>query len=353
MRVTLVPNFQLEYSIQLANGLTEFVDVTLVVWDGLAPELIGLVDRRVTLFRCGNPGQMVGQRIVNEARISLFLRADCCDVVHFQNAYIWRVPVLAALRRKKCVVTIHDPRPHFGLADPWSFLATAMHSIRADALVTLGPRQRELFLTRFNVEPRNVFVIPHGEFSFLNQFASESSSGEPTVLFIGRIAPYKGLDYFLRSIPRIAQRVPTSRFRIVGAGDIRPYRSLIQDATRLEIENVAVTVEQVAREIGRATVIVVPYVEASQSGVVVAAQSLGRPVVVSDVGGLSDDVLPDETAVLVRPKDPAAIADAVVSLLEDPKRREAMARRAKEWMTTSRSWRSIARSTVGLYEALT
>src|SRR5712691_11029876 len=114
MRVTLVPNFQIEYSIQLANGLSDLVDVTLVMWDELGSDLVELLDRRVSLVRCGSPGNLIGPRAANEARISLFLRSHPCDVVHFQNAYVWRLPALAVLGKKKCVVTVHDPRPHPG-----------------------------------------------------------------------------------------------------------------------------------------------------------------------------------------------------------------------------------------------
>jgi len=219
--------------------------------------------------------------------------------------------------------------------------------------VTLGPRQQEILLGRFDLDREEVFVIPHGEFSFFERFASEAPIDPPTVLFIGRIASYKGLEYFLRSVPRIAMKFPTTRFRIVGAGDIRPYRALLRDLPDLEVENTHVTMAQVAREIGRAAVVVAPYVEASQSGIVIAAQSLGRPVVVSDVGGLPDDIIPGETGLLVSPRDPQAIAEAVISVLEDRTLREKMGRRARQWMATSRSWKNVARDTVALYEAIT
>ena len=84
----------------------------------------------------------------------------------------------------------------------------------------------------------------------------------------------------------------------------------------------------------------------------IAAQSLGRPVVASDVGGLRDDIVPGQTGVLVRPGDPVGLADALVTLLESSETRESMGRQAKEWMATARSWNKIARDTVALYEGI-
>ena len=352
MQVTLVPNFQLEYSIQLANGLREFVDLTFVVWEKLAPEIVDLLDKRISVVRLGSPGDSIGPRIANEARIFHFLRSHTSDVVHFQNAYVWRLPALGLLGRKKCVVTIHDPRPHLGLPDPWSFLTIALSAARADALITLGPRQREILLARFNLSRRLVFVIPHGEFSFFGRFASVPSSDKLTILFIGRIAPYKGLENFLKAIPLIAEQSPSARFKIVGTGDINPYRALIRQLSNLEVKNRRVSYEEMGREIEQAAIVVAPYVEASQSGVVIAAQSLGRPVVVSDVGGLRDDVIPGETAILVRPRDPQGLAIAVTEMLGNPGLREAMGRRARDWMSKERSWKAVAKETVAAYEAL-
>ena len=352
MQVTLVPNFQIEYSIQLANGLSELVDLTFVVWEKLAPEIMDLLDKRISVVRLGSPGDSIGPRIATEGRIYHFLRSHPSDVVHFQNAFVWRLPLLGVLGRKKSVVTIHDPAPHQGLPDPWSFLAIALSAARADALITLGPRQREVLLARFNLSRRLVFVIPHGEFSFFGRFSSAHSSDKLTILFIGRIASYKGLENFLEAIPLIAKQSPSARFRIVGTGDLDPYRALIRGLPNLEVENRRVSYEEMGREIEQAAIVVAPYLEASQSGVVIAAQSMGRPVVVSDVGGLRDDVIPGETAILVRPRDPKGLASAVTDLLRNPGLREAMGRRAREWMATARSWRAVARDTVAVYEVL-
>ena len=353
MRVTLVPNFQVEYSVQLANGLCKFVELTLLVWDKLVPDLMELLDPKVSVVKCGSPGSLLGPRIANETRISRFLRKNPTDIVHFQNAYVWRLPTLLLLSKMKCVLTIHDPIPQSGLPDPLSFLSIALHSRRAAALVTHGPRQRETLLERFSLDPDRVVVIPHGEFSFLDRLGSHLASDNGlTILFVGRIAQYKGLEYFLEAIPLVASRIPEARFRIVGAGSLRPYQATLSKLPYVEVENNHVPPAQIGREINRAAVVVAPYVRASQSGVVIAAQSLGRPVVASDVGGLRDDIVPGQTGVLVRPGDPVGLADALVTLLESSETRESMGRQAKEWMATARSWNKIARDTVALYEGI-
>ena len=355
MRVTLVPNFQLEYSIQLANALAERAEVSFPCWDGLSSQLLSILDPRVEIIALGAPGRYPWHRLWNEVQVSRILTNEGCDVVHFQNAYVWRTPFVTRLR-SPCVLTVHDPFPHTGIPDPWSFPALCVFAASADAVVVHGRAQRELLMSRFELDVDKVHVIPHGEFSFYRRFASVPEGDRRTFLFLGRITRYKGLEHFLGSIPLVKQRVKGAHFRIVGEGDLAPYAKRINSIEGLEIVNRFISPAEMAQEIGRAAAVVLPYIEASQSGVAITAQSLGRPVIVTDVGGLAEDVLDMETGVVVRRAEFARIADgiaeAVVFLADNPSTRIAMGRKAQEWMETTRSWTRIAQQTVELYEAL-
>ena len=355
MRITLVPNFQLEYSIQLANALAERAEVSFPCWDALGSHLMPILDHRVGIVALGTPGRYPWRRLWNKLEFSRILTNKGGDLVHFQNAYSWRTPFATRLRRP-CVLTVHDPFPHAGLPDPWSFPSLSVFATTADAIVVHGRAQRELLMSRFQLDIDKVHVIRHGEFSFYRRFASVPEGDGRTFLFLGRVTRYKGLEHFLASIPLVRQRVKGAQFRIVGEGDLRPYAKVIKSIEGLEIVNRFISPAEIAQEIGRAAAVVLPYTEASQSGVAITAQSLGRPVIVTDVGGLPEDVLDMETGVVVRrakfDRIADGIADAVAFLAENPASRIAMGRKAQQWMQTDRSWTAIAKQTVQLYEAL-
>ncbi len=83
-----------------------------------------------------------------------------------------------------------------------------------------------------------------------------------------------------------------------------------------------------------------------------AAYAAGRPVVVTDTGGLSEVVEEGRTGFVVPPRQPEPLATAIGRLLADPPAAEAMGRRAMELSRTNYSWDRIAGATIGLYRSL-
>lgn len=136
------------------------------------------------------------------------------------------------------------------------------------------------------------------------------------VLFFGFIRAYKGLDILLEALadPRVAA-LPV---KLIIAGefyeDAAPYEVLIQ---KYQLENRLVRAtdfipnERVADYFSAADMVIQPYKNATQSGVSQVAYHFGRPMLVTDVGGLAE-LIPDGVVGYVVPPTPAAIADALV-----------------------------------------
>src|SRR2546422_9298688 len=97
MRIILVPNFQVEYSIQLANALAVGAGVSFPCWDALAPQLVPLLDERGGFLALGAPGRASWPRLWDEIHLLCTLSSQCCDVGHFLNAASWRAPVVPRL----------------------------------------------------------------------------------------------------------------------------------------------------------------------------------------------------------------------------------------------------------------
>ena len=144
---------------------------------------------------------------------------------------------------------------------------------------------------------------------------------EEVILFFGFVRPYKGLRHLIEAMPRILAR---RRVRLVVAGefwhDRQDYFDRIAEldlADRVMVLDRYAPNEEVADLFAAADLVVQPYETATQSAVTQIAFDVGRPVLVTSVGGLPESVRHLETGYVVPPSDPAAIADAVLDFFEN------------------------------------
>ena len=292
------------------------------------------------------------------------------DIVHLQSVKRGRDLVLVRMLRRlgfRMVYTAHDLLPHDSesAADERT-LAEACRMV--DFVIVHAESNREELISRFQVEPKKIGCIPHGSYDFFfpeprvaRKEARERlglPAGDRIALFFGVIKPYKGLEYLLEAFERIGSEIPSARLVIVGALFQDPggfYRNLLEDVSKRG--NVTCVIEYVPLEsVGlyflAADAVVLPYTKTYQSGVLMAAYAAGRPVVVSDTGGLSEVVEEGRTGFVVPPREPEPLATAISRLLADPPAAEAMGRRAMELSRTNYSWDCIAGATIGLYRSL-
>lgn len=147
------------------------------------------------------------------------------------------------------------------------------------------------------------------------------SADELVLLFFGHVRPYKGLPVLLRAMPQIlGQRA----CRLLIAGEFyEPRERYDRLVAQLDIGEQVTIVdrylpnEEVPEVFAAADVCVLPYVSATQSGVAKVAYGFGKPVIVTDVGGLAEEVIDGQTGYVLAPRDPAAIAAAVGRFCRD------------------------------------
>src|SRR5690606_19052123 len=100
----------------------------------------------------------------------------------------------------------------------------------------------------------------------------------------------------------------------------------------------------------QASIVVLPYIEATQSGVIPIAYAYGKPVIASRVGGLPNIVVDNETGFLVEPRSAEQIAERIIFLLQNPQERKRMGDSAYSYAMTELSWDRIADSTMKVYK---
>ncbi|HEY1303115.1 MAG TPA: glycosyltransferase family 4 protein [Vicinamibacterales bacterium] len=352
MRVALVSFDFGEYSVRLASGLSRAADVTLLVpWPVVEPHLKAL-DPRVYLQpfvkpRLRQPGRQIRMCLELVRRIKAFQP----DVVHVQHGHLWFNFFLPLLRRYALVLTVHDARHHIGdkvsKKTPQSVMDFGFRW--ASRLIVHVSYVKRVIADECGIPEAGIDVVPH--ISLGSAFASVPvREREPTILFFGRIWEYKGLEYLIRAEPFITREVPDAKIVIAGHGDdFDRYRRQMVNVDRFVVHNEHISEERRAELFRHASVVVLPYIEASQSGVVPLAYAWAKPVVATTVGGLPEMIDDGVTGYLVPPRDERALAAASVRLLRDERLRRELGMNGKRRLDRECRPGVIAEQTLASY----
>jgi glycosyltransferase involved in cell wall biosynthesis len=214
-------------------------------------------------------------------------------------------------RRVPMVVVVHEPLPHEPKARD-RFLTRRMFARSAGALVHAGAVADEVVELAPHVP---VAVAPHPPNLTITR--SPLPAGPPwKLLFLGHLRPYKGLDIALGAVRHLADAGVDATLTVAG----NPWRP--PDEWRASVRSLGVDhlvrfrfgyVPDPEMDALLAThhIVVAPYRQAAQSGVVPLALAAGRPVVATDVGGLPEAVHDGVDGIIVPPDDPGAFADGI------------------------------------------
>lgn len=138
-----------------------------------------------------------------------------------------------------------------------------------------------------------------------------------TLLFFGLIKPYKGLDLLLKAMPIVLKSTPDARLIMCGEvyGDSREYTSLIDRLgirASIEAHFEYIDGSRVEGFFRRASLCVLPYRSATQSGIIGIAYAFDMPILATDVGGLGEYVQDGVNGMLVPPESPETLAEAII-----------------------------------------
>jgi glycosyltransferase involved in cell wall biosynthesis len=272
------------------------------------------------------------------------------DLVHYQWLTVQPLDAFLLPPARPRVLTAHDIVPRE--PRPGQLAATRRLVRRMDAVVVHSEHGAGRLRDELGVEPERIRVIPHGAFDYLTRLDEErplpaelAAVERPVVLFFGLLRTYKGLDVLLeawRSVDADAELWIVGMPRM----DVEPLRRAAD--ARVRFVPRFVTDPEVPAYFRRADVVVLPYREVDQSGVLYTALAFGKAMVLSDVGGFGEL----GTGRLVSPGDPAALSSALSGLLSDAAERQQLGQQALELAAGPYSWDRVAAETLRLYRDL-
>lgn len=255
--------------------------------------------------------------------------------------------------KRKLVLTVHDPFPHTGEQSLRRefFRKLAMRNI--PRFILLNEKQKGEFIKRYKLRSEQVFNSRLGVYDCIHNFIKKvDDQAQPikNILFFGRISPYKGVEYLLEAMKLVHQKIPDATLTIAGGGkiyfDLAPYQNL----PYIEIRNHYIGMEELAELIARTQIVVCPYTDATQSGVIMTAYSLCKPVIATAVGGLVEMVDDGKSGLLVPPKNVEALASSICMLLSKYDRLISMETFIRHrYYEGEYSWGNITRDYINVY----
>jgi glycosyltransferase involved in cell wall biosynthesis len=286
----------------------------------------------------------------------LRLRRDLdADVVHYQWLTMPTLDRHLLSPRRPRLITAHyilPPRPSRRQ------VASARGLFgRMDAVIAHSEHGAARLRDEVGLDPGRVRVIPHGAFDHFTRLPEEKplpveleGAEGPVILFFGLLRPYKGLDTLLRAF----RELEGAELWIVGNPrmDLEPLHRLAAEAPgRVRFVSRFVEDAEIPAIFRRADLVVLPYRDAEQSGVLYTGLSFGKPLVLSAVGGFPE-VAASGAARLVPAEDSRALSQALTELVADPPARERMAAAARAAAAGPYSWDAVATQTLALYREL-
>lgn len=186
------------------------------------------------------------------------------------------------------------------------------------------------------ISGKPTYYIPLGKLNFYSDCKEKKQlirydDTKINFLFFGRIAPNKGLDILAKAYKKVYNMLGNKvTLTIIGNGDFSPYKVDYNDLNNVTVINKWVEDEEVESVfLGNNLIVVCPYKEGSQSGVIQVAYDYGVPVVVTDVGGFSEQVQDGITGI-VTSVDVDDIANAMIKMAEDKELYDIISHNEKE-----------------------
>jgi glycosyltransferase involved in cell wall biosynthesis len=345
MRIVLIAPYIEDYSLTFANAVASAADVLLIAPKRFFKDRPIPQGPRIQVLQADWPRQRSLRNVFFLMWLFEAIRRYRPDLVHcLSEKTIWLNLLAPFLRGLPIVTTVHDVQyhpgdVHIGSVPQW---CTRLFIWQSDALIVHGHRLRQLAIEHLGVEESSIHVIPHVAMPFYRDLASRDGlrpgrGGAPMVLVFGRIRRYKGIDVLISAAQRIAMELPGVRFVIAGEPDRESKPLLAKAASFCEVRARYVPVAEAAQLFLDAKVLVLPYMEASQSGVLAVASTFGLPVVATDVGELGATVAESAIGLVVPASNPESLAGAILTLLRD----EVL------WTSLSENARTLAESECG------
>jgi len=284
-------------------------------------------------------------------RFAHYIQEHNIDVVFCTMDHLWNAFMIGVIRDSCAVylLTIHDPTRHLGEDQVWRRWLLRRDIDASDSALVLTRSVGESLQTNYHYPADRIFLSAHGHFATGNlETVPRSLPNDRPVrlLFFGRILRYKGLDLMLEALVLLRREFPNIQLEIWGNGDITPYRATLDAISGVRVENRWIEEAEIPGIFAATDLAVLPYREASQSGVVATAFAVGMPCVATPIPGLCEQVEDGVTGIISTGFSATEYAEAVAKILRDPAFYQCLSQGCMTAAKTTLNWEIIGQSVV-------
>ena len=269
-------------------------------------------------------------------KISTLIREFKPDILLSTMIHPWHEFVFFLSRGQTTrVKVIHDVTPHLGEINIFSRLLNYLDIKISDFWIVLTESSKQKLVSK-GVNRNDILVIPHAHFGYYNHTEKKSALGNLNfcIGFIGRIHKYKGVEILLKAYSRALSKIPNLQLIVAGEGN---FCYSYNDKLNIKIYNHWLEDSEIEDLLNEIDIVVLPYIEASQSGVIPLAFAFGKPVIATNVGGLSEQV-PSTCGLIIPSNNVEALSDAIIYLYGTPDRILKMGQCAYAYAYNQLSW---------------
>jgi glycosyltransferase involved in cell wall biosynthesis len=273
------------------------------------------LDKTYVVNRINQKGLYIPNLILN-IKLFLFIFKLRPTVIHSTVFYDFQ-ELLLYFFRKKTILTVHDPFPHTGEGNFRKSFFRKLGFTLLNNFVILNQNQRAQFIISNKLKNKNVYDSSLGVYDAYKLYSEQFLENMPlkNILFFGRISPYKGINVLLEAMKYVHQIHPDIKLIIAGNGEYYFDKTEFEQLDYIELRNRYIPNAELVTLIKNSLFIVCPYTDATQSGVIMTSYAFCKPVVASNVGGLSEMVIDKVTGCLVEPNNIIELQNSIIQLI--------------------------------------
>jgi D-inositol-3-phosphate glycosyltransferase len=275
--------------------------------------------------------------------------------------------------KKKIVLTIHNvnARKRDSNDTALNRLTLRVQYRLADHIFVHTEQMKRELIEDFGAPSARISVIPFGinnavpNTSLTEQEARQRlgiGDDKKTILFFGNITPYKGLEYLISAFQQVLARCDDYRLIVAGRPkNCERYWTQIKETMQEQVRGDRLLLranfipdEETEIYFKAADVLVLPYKQIYQSGVLFLGYSFGLPVLAADVGSLKDEIVEGKTGFVFRPEDPVDLARVIETYFASDLFKDLARQRPKirGYATGQHSWEVVGQVTTNIYANL-
>lgn len=282
------------------------------------------------------------------------------DLIFCTMDHLWNTAMTGCFRgmRIPYLLAVHDAVRHPGESGLLRDWLLRRDIAAADGVLTLTKNVRNAVVEKYRFPFSRTWVAPHGVFTY-GAGCSEArilpQGRRVRLLFFGRILPYKGLGLLLEAVRQLHDTGCPVELQIWGAGDISPYKAQLDALTAVRLENRWIGENEIEGILEQTDLCVLPYLEASQSGVIPTALASGMPAVITPLPGLLEQAKHGQNALVASAVTAEALAEQIRALSLDRDLYHQLSIGALKTAHTETSWAAVgdlvSKAVHGLLEA--